>query len=157
MRTLLLVALAAWLSACDPKPDSAPNAAAEHNVSGEWLEADGPGETALVFHAPGAEDIAMTCAQASKTLAVSVAAPAGADATIFFGAKGFQSELTPADEAGRSELVMPVNAEILQAVTDATSLRVTVGDTFFETGQDRSGKFKAFAATCAMLSMPKRQ
>jgi hypothetical protein len=154
MKTLLIATLALGVVACEQKTAEAPPV--EHEIVGEWLEADGPGETALVFRSAGAPDFTLVCSQEDKTVRVSAGGfPTTGSAELFFGAKSYQAPLEPAkNEPGRSAVSLLADAALMQSIAQAKSVRLKASDQFAETGQDKAGKLAAFATTCAGLTMP---
>lgn len=123
-----------------------------------WLEADGPGETALLYRAgPNAIDFVLTCSQAQKLLTVTaeppgaVAAP-NAKVKIFIGAAGFDAIGNPAGDSLLFQAETPVTPALLQAFANAPSARIVLGEASTEAGPDGAAKLKTFGETCAMLT-----
>jgi alkylation response protein AidB-like acyl-CoA dehydrogenase len=120
--------------------------AASHEGPTGWLDADGAGETALVWRAgPNAIDFTLTCRQSDKMLVASAestgttAAPLAdaTPATLFIGAALFRSTVSP--DAGQltMSLTLPVTKDLLAAFASAESARIVVGDSFTQAGPKR--------------------
>lgn len=169
----VLALAVATLAACGPKPAARDAAVqpsrqelgqdAPGSIPTGWLEADGPGETALIWRAgPNAVDYVLSCRQAGSTLQVRFEPPIAlttpASATLFLGAAGTQGQATPpAPGELAASFATPVTPKLLDDLANAAASRVLIGDAFTETGIDETGKFKTFAQTCAALTGQKAQ
>jgi hypothetical protein len=170
MRFLIPVAaaLALTAAACQPgaptpateTPDAAVPDAAPGEQAGVWLDANGPGETGLVYRdSEGASAFAMVCRQQGALFTAS--APMGTlgadqippDVTIFLGATAIpaKSRISAASPAqvGAEAVITP---DLLKALAAAPGVRIVMGETFVEGGPDTTGKFAAFANNCGQLS-----
>ncbi len=137
--------------------DSAPKTGAD----GQWLDADGPGETGLVYRLQAQViDFTLSCRQSDKSLTVKSAysgpAPkAGEMASLQLGAV-----LTDAPVVNEAGLAGPgavavraaLTADLLYALANARSIGLTYRGAFTGTGEDSEGKLRAFAGNCARLT-----
>lgn len=129
--------------------------------AGQWLDADGPGETGLVYRLQAQViDFTLSCRQSDKTLTVksahSGAAPnAGEVASVQIG--GILADAVVVDEAGAAgpgavAVRTALTADIIYALANARSVGVTYRGEFTGTGEDDQGKLRAFAVNCARLT-----
>jgi hypothetical protein len=161
-RILIACLLATALCACQrngaEKPAAAAGDAAEETTG--WLDADGAGETAIVYRdsadSPG---FSLSCVQATKSFHVSAPNPVeGAPidketATLILGDQAFLVPVTPgAGPTPTLEVDTPAIPKLLRAVADSKSARLTFRDGFVETGVDTEGKLLAFSTHCEMLT-----
>jgi hypothetical protein len=173
MRRLVLAA-AAFVAACSPQaqqksPPPAPTKemtaeeidAASHEGPVGWLDADGAGETALVWRAgQNAVGFTLTCRKADSALVVTAestgttAAPlkANSPATLLLGATPFTGVVSPDDGLLTMSMKLPVTPALLSALTSSTSARVLVGESFMDTGPDGGPHFKTLATSCAAIT-----
>jgi hypothetical protein len=167
---IIALALALGASACSPaKPPPAAPAemtqeeidAASHDGPTGWLEADGPGETALVWRAgPNAIEFRLACEMAGKTLIAQAESVALTDkplapntaAALLIGAKSFAGVVSPDDGLMTMSMKLPVTPDVLAALADAPSARIVVGDAFVEAGPDGAAKLAAFGQSCAAIT-----
>lgn len=169
----------ALLAACGPAPDSeeaeialaeanaeraateaaaAPSAPARPTIG--WVQADGPGETAIEWRLdPQAPGFMLSCAQEGALFRISLPDPAGiptasgATGTLFLGGSGFPLTLLAGDVAGpHLDGEMRVTPELLDSLGQAQTVRLQVGDSFSETGADPERKLAELAASCAALT-----
>jgi hypothetical protein len=129
--------------------------------AGQWLEADGAGETGLVYRLQAqVVDFTLSCRQSDKTLRVKSAhsggmPKAGETASVQIG--GILADATVVDEAGVAgpgavAVRAALTADMLYALANARSVGVTYRGEFTGTGEDSEGKLRAFAGNCARLT-----
>ncbi|KAF0173547.1 MAG: hypothetical protein IV086_18275 [Hyphomonadaceae bacterium] len=158
-RVLIACILATALCACQRNSAETPAADAAAEATG-WLDANGAGETAIVYKdsadSPG---FSLSCAQATKSFHVSAPNPVeGAPidretATLILGDQAFLVPVTPgAGPTPTLEVETPAIPKLLRAVADSRSARLAFRDGFVETGVDTEGKLLAFSARCGTLT-----
>lgn len=161
-RSLVVGVLLAALSACGRASHDAPTTApaAEIESLTGWLEADGAGETAIVYRdAADAPGFSLSCARAAKSFRVMAPDPVeGAPieketATLILGDQAFLVPVA-AGQGVEPTLVVetPMIPKLLRAVADAKSARLVFRDGFVETGVDTDGKFLDFSRRCETLT-----
>lgn len=164
-RKLALVALFAIVGACSPqmpKADAPPAPKAAATVDPGWMDADAPGMVSIVYRETnGAQDFALTCLLAGKTLRVEGAMPlapppqAGERATLQLGpveVKGVVRIASESAEDARVTLETPLTPQLLVAIGDAKTARLAYRDNAADTGVDENGKLPAFVQRCAQLT-----
>jgi hypothetical protein len=157
---ILLMALMAC--ACGRAPEAGAPGAMKEGAEGEWLDADGAGETALVYRLQAQViDFTLVCRQADHSLIVAGAngAPvqAGDLAKLKLGSSEVEAPIIDAPELagpGAIAVRVPVNPLVITALANANQVRLTYKDDSAETGVDKQGKLKAFAQTCSQLTNP---
>lgn len=179
MRPLILSALAAaCLIACSPAAENKADAsaaapapeqamtdeeidAASHEGPTGWLDADGAGETALLWRAgPNAIDFTFTCRQKDKALVVSAESTGttaqplkpATPAKVLIGAAPFSGKVSPDEGLLTMSMTVPVTKDVLAAFGTADTARIVVGDTFVETEAGGGPHMKTFAAACGALT-----
>jgi hypothetical protein len=129
-------------------------------ADGEWLDADGPGETALVYRLQAQViDFTLTCRQSDHSLIIEAAsdppAKPGEMAKLKIGASEVLAPVVDAQDLagpGAVAVRLPINPIVITALANANQVRLTYRDSSAETGVDTQGKLKAFAQTCAQLT-----
>lgn len=130
-------------------------------AAGEWLEADGAGETGLVYRLQAqVVDFTISCRQSDKSLTVKSAftgaAPKVGDvASVQLGAT--LADASVIDEAGLAgpgavAVRTMLTLDLLYALANARSIGLTYRGAFTGTGDDDAGKLRAFANKCAGLT-----
>jgi hypothetical protein len=134
--------------------DSAPKTGA----AGQWLDADGAGETGLVYRLQAqVVDFTLSCRQSDKSLTVksaySGAAPKTGDlASVQIGAVLADAPIVDEGGPGAIAARAPLTADLLYALANARSIGLTYRGAFTGTGEDSEGKLRAFAGNCARLT-----
>jgi hypothetical protein len=158
MRKLLVLAVA-LLAACSGEPKEGASKAHAPLQSG-WVNADGPGETAIVYR-DGADGpgFALSCVQATKAFKITAPNPVEIPpidketATLILGDEAFIVPVAPGDGDTPSLIVVtPAVPQLLRAVADAKNARLVYRDGFVETGVDTEGKILAFSRQCETLT-----
>lgn len=170
---MIAVLLSAGLGACQAKkPESA---APAEEVSGGtpaaqpatpeigWLDADGPGESAIEW--PSSEEgkpgFMISCSQESAVFRISLpdpapsSAPTGneAPAILSFDAAEFPITVLTSEIVGpHLDGEIPVTAKLLEAIARAARVRVATPAGSFETPADSQRKLAGFVAECAALT-----
>lgn len=134
--------------------DSAPKTGA----GGQWLDADGPGETGLVYRLQAqVVDFTLTCRQSDKSLTVKSAYAGGAPkvgelASVQIGAALADAPVVDEGGPGAVAARTPLTADLLYALANARSIGLTYRGAFTGTGEDSEGKLRVFAGNCARLA-----
>jgi hypothetical protein len=155
---LLCAALA--LAACGPRAEKrAAETAKEQPAYAPlgWRDADGAGAAGIVWRetadAPG---LSLTCVGASRQLRVVADVPPAADAsaraTLQLGPAQFEGAAVRAAGADALAVDLPLTPQLLIALGDAKTARVSWGETVADAGVDEDGKFAALAQRCAALT-----
>ena len=171
---LVGLSLAACQPAAPPAPAPAPvaePAPSETPFSNPgvfvWLEADGPGETALVHRAPDMTDVlVLGCRLEDNSFSASIPNAFSGDlvvpapATLSLGAGGtFEGTATRAPGSAEltspldlAEMRLPVTAPLLEAIRKADSVRITVGENFAVADGTDAEQLARFADTCGIFA-----
>lgn len=169
---VLAIMLAASLAACQAKkpvpgadaqaqPASATSAEAVPEIG--WLEADGPGETAIEW--PSGEDgkpgFMISCSKEGSLFRVSVPDP-GASTTptanestamLSFDESQFPVTVLVSQIVGpHLDGEIPLTPHLLAAIAAAQRARLDTPGGRFETQIDTQGKLAAFVANCSALT-----
>jgi len=172
-------AAALALAGCEPKRDTPPPpdpqasaqalsgqaqavsaAAVPPTVKSSWVEADGPGETALEWRAvedqPG---FMLSCAQEGPAFRVSLPDPAspptanGSRATLYLGEAAFPLTVLAGEVIGpHIDGELAVTPSLLAKLAAARQVRLAVGAAVTETGADTEGKLAGLASSCSLLT-----
>lgn len=152
--------------------DSPDSTAASHNGEGpaiaapaahkgpSWVEADGPGETAVEWRqALDQPGFMLSCEQDGPTFRISLPDPAtpptsnGSRATLYLDDDAFPLTVLAGEVIGpHLDGELPITPEFLEKLGHAKQVRLAVGAAVAETGPDVDGKLAAFAGHCAMMS-----
>jgi hypothetical protein len=126
-----------------------------------WFEADGPGETALVYRAPDGTDVLiLSCAQATHSLTAAIPTayaeplPEGVTGTLFLGTAELvgPAERVDVEPIDVLQISLPLTAEMLTALTGATTARLVVADVFGEAEFTDPTVLGPFAERCGVLA-----
>lgn len=157
-RLLLAGAIVLSLGACQRQASEAKSPVVEDVALTGWLDADGAGETGLVYRdSPDEPGFSMSCRQTDKSFHLEAPAPtedapiANETATLILGDEAF---ITPVATGEGDMLVVetPAVPQLLRAIADAKSARLVFRDGFVETGVDTEGKMLAFSKNCETLT-----
>lgn len=175
LRVFCAAAAAIALAGCEPKRETPPppNPEAQAGASAaqaaaaqpsakasHWVEADGPGETAVEYRQvedqPG---FMLSCAQEGPTFRISLPDPAapptpnGSRATLYLEESAYPVTVLAGEVIGpHLDGELPVTPALLGALAKARQVRLAVGSAVAETGADNEGKLAALAATCSLLT-----
>lgn len=130
-------------------------------AAGQWLEADSPGETGLIYRLQAqVVDFTLTCRRSDKALTIRTAYPgpppkAGDLARLKLGAS--EVEAIVVDEpsvAGPGAVAArtPVNQLVITALANARAVGLTYRGVSIETGPDPASYLRYFAQACARFS-----
>lgn len=154
------LALAFALAGCQRNDATESKDPATEQVEGPtgWLTADAPGEASIVYRDSGdAPGIALACVQATKSFRVRAPNPVeGAPidketATLVLGDENFIVPVAPGD-AETLVVDAPAVPQLLRALADAKSARLTFRDGFVETGVDTGITFLDFSKRCEAIT-----
>lgn len=157
-RAAFAAVLALAMAACSQDPHPEASAADDRTPAGAWAEADGPGETALVFTPEAGEPLALICLPAARRLRVETADPsfvgvtATAPATLYLGAfsvEGDVARMALGDGRSLVQMTTDLTGEVLVGLTAAESVRLVAGEGFVETASLAPEQARAFAERCA--------
>lgn len=156
MRRILMMVVCLAVIACEQK--TAPVAADPPG----WSQTNSAAEIALANQAaPGAPAFGFACTRAGSALTltagigqVGIANMAPPFAMVLSGAT-FPATLVPgADSSPKFSVTAPLSPEMLAALRDSTTARISVNDgyAFAESDVDPGHVFEKFAADCATLT-----
>ncbi len=132
--------------------------------AGQWLRAEGAGESALVFvpEGGGGEIVAVCTMGVAPTFRIETtdaafaAVAAGPRADIVIGGlSAFEATLSRMTVEGGAELVQasaPITQGLIEALREGPDLRLNVGAGQVQTGAAPDAEMQAFAAACASLA-----
>lgn len=166
LRIVLVCAVAASLAACGPHPPKKGAAAPPPPpptaiVESGWLDADGADGPGVVFHddtaGPG---FALRCLRTSKVLKVTAPNPlpdppqAAEKAQLVLGSETFEAPVAQVPAATAPQLTMEtaVTPQLLIALGDAKTARLTFRDGASETGVDEESRIIGFAQRCSRVT-----
>ena len=150
MRRAIMVTAALILAACGPS-----------QVDG-WTQTSGAGEVALSKQETKEEEpFRLVCTKTGPTLTFTAGSKQvgmsnmAAPYALVAGGATFPAELVAGSDAGKSfSVTAPLTAELLAAVRDSTTVRISVNDgyAFAESAIDTGQVFEKFAADCGALT-----
>jgi hypothetical protein len=150
MRRAIILSAVLTLAACGPSQTDG------------WTQTNGAGEIALSKQeTKDMEPFRLVCTRTGPTLTFTAGskqvgmANMAAPYALVAGGATFEAALVPGSDAGASFSVSaPLTAELLAAVRDSTTVRISVNDgyAFAESAIDNGQVFEKFAADCAALT-----
>lgn len=163
MRPLLVLVASALIACTPPAAPDAVDAVDDVGAApaGQWLTADGAGETALVFVPEGGREIALICAMGVEpTFRVETAderfsaVPDAASAAILLGDVAIEGALVrmATETGGLVQMRTPITETLIARLRAAETVRLNAGDAHVVTGAAPAAERDAFAARCASLA-----
>jgi hypothetical protein len=168
MKKILALAFVAALAACQPaapKPPEAPATAAPEAAPftpGLELLIDENGATLHDWINADRPSFTMTCVLDSATISLSADrkqfatdAKSGPGALVVSGESFTDEAMIQEGDPGLVVLTVAMTPKSLKALAGATTARLSLGDSFAETGVDSGDTFEKFAAKCGELGKVK--